>query len=56
MDKDLEVKTDMKMEVEEIRAKTDVQMRKSRAHDYIALILALGTVFLLWLFQWMGLY
>jgi len=31
-------------------------MKRSRIVDHIAIILALGTVFLLWSLQWMGLY
>jgi hypothetical protein len=39
-----------------IKAQTDAQMLRSKLNDYIAIILALGTVFILWLFQAMGLY
>ena len=42
--------------LEKIRKETQVQMQKSRAIDYIAIVLALGSVFILWLLQWMGLY
>ena len=35
---------------------TGDQMRRTRVVDYIAIVLALGTVFILWLLQWMGLY
>ena len=40
----------------EIKAQTDAQMLRSKLNDYIAIILALGTVFILWLLQAMGLY
>ncbi len=40
----------------EIKAQTDAQMVRAKLNDYIAIILALGTVFILWLLQAMGLY
>jgi hypothetical protein len=40
----------------EIKAQTDAQMLRAKLNDYIAIILALGTVFILWLLQAMGLY
>ncbi len=40
----------------EIKAQTDAQMLRAKLNDYMAIILALGTVFILWLFQAMGLY
>jgi fatty acid desaturase len=43
-------------ELEKIRSQTQAQMQKSRAIDYIAIVLALAAVFILWLLQWMGLY
>jgi hypothetical protein len=43
-------------ELQKIRKETQMQMQKSRAIDYIAIVLALGSVFILWLLQWMGLY
>jgi len=39
-----------------IKAQTEAQMLRSKLNDYIAIILALGTVFILWLLQFMGLY
>ena len=56
MSKNLEAKNHLIEEREKIQAQTDAQMRRARATDYIAIVLALGTVFILWLFQWMGLY
>lgn len=53
---DLEQKKDLEKEMEKIKAQTDVQMQRARATDYIAIVLALGTIFILWLLQWMGLY
>jgi hypothetical protein len=52
----LEQKRDLEEEMERIKAQTDAQMQRARATDYIAIVLALGTVFILWLLQWMGLY
>jgi hypothetical protein len=43
-------------EIEKVVVLTGDQMRRTRLVDYIAIVLALGTVFILWLFQWMGLY
>ncbi len=43
-------------EREKIKAQSEAQMMRSRVNDYVAIILALGTVFVLWLLQWMGLY
>ena len=56
MAKDLEQKMDLEEEMEKIKAQTDAQMQRARAVDYIAIVLALGTVFILWFLQWMGLY
>ena len=44
------------VEREKIKAQTEAQMMRSRVNDYVAIILALGTVFVLWFLQWMGLY
>ncbi|MBW2031241.1 MAG: hypothetical protein JRJ31_19455 [Deltaproteobacteria bacterium] len=43
-------------EIEEARAETQTQMLKARVNDYLAIILAVGTVILLWFLQWMGFY
>ena len=43
-------------EIEKARIQTKAEILRSRAIDYIAILLGLGAVFLLWLFQWMGLY
>ena len=56
MVEDLEQKKNLEEEMEKIKAQTDAQMQRARATDYIAIVLALGTVFILWLLQWMGLY
>ena len=39
-----------------IKAKTDAQLLRSKLNDYIAIVLALGTVIILWLLQMAGLY
>ena len=36
--------------------KTSPAEQRARVNDYVAIILAVGTVFLLWLLQLMGLY
>jgi thiamine monophosphate synthase len=43
-------------EHERIKAETETQMVRSRVNDYIAIALALGAVFILWILQMMGLY
>lgn len=53
-DKDIQKMNDA--EQEKIKAETTAAMLRSRVNDYIAIILALGTVFILWLLQLMGLY
>ena len=51
---------DKKISIEDEQAKikvdTDSQMLRAKLNDYIAIVLALGTVFILWLLQLMGLY
>lgn len=39
-----------------IKAETDAQMLRAKLNDYIAIVLALGTVLVLWLLQMAGLY
>ena len=57
MDKEIKVKEIyFDDEIQKIRAETQSQMQKSRAIDYIAIVLALGSVFILWFLQWIGLY
>ena len=43
-------------EYEKIKAETETQMLRARVNDYIAIALALGAVFILWVLQMMGLY
>jgi len=43
-------------EIEKARAETQTQMLKARVNDYLAIVLAVGTVILLWFLQWMGFY
>ena len=43
-------------EFEKTKTQTDTQMHKARLIDYIAIILGVGTVLILWLLQWAGLY
>ena len=51
------VKTvDSEEERRKIKADTEVQMRRARVNDYMAITLALGTVLILWLLQMIGLY
>ncbi|MEE9150752.1 MAG: hypothetical protein V3U20_02840 [Thermoplasmata archaeon] len=45
MAEDLEGKEDLEEEREKTRAQTEAQMLRSRVNDYVAIILALGTVF-----------
>ena len=46
----------MEEEREKIKAQTEAQMMRARVNDYLAIILALGTVLLLWGLQLMGFY
>ena len=46
-------RNDQSEEREKLLVLTGDQMRRSRIVDHIAIILVLGTVFILWLFQWM---
>ena len=39
-----------------IKAESDAQLLRSKLNDYIAIVLALGTVLILWLLQMAGLY
>lgn len=39
-----------------IKAETDARMLRAKLNDYIAIVLALGTVLILWLLQMAGLY
>jgi fatty acid desaturase len=43
-------------ELAKIKADTEAAMMRSRVNDYLAIVLALGTVLILWLSQMMGLY
>ena len=43
-------------EQDKIKAETEAQMMRARVNDYIAIALALGAVFILWILQMMGLY
>ena len=56
MTEDNKIKTEFDKEDEKIRAQTQAQLMRGRLNDYIAIVLAVGTVFLLWLLQWMGVY
>ena len=47
---------DSEEERRKIKADTEAQMRRARVNDYMAITLALGTVFILWLLQMIGLY
>lgn len=53
---DTEKEEDIQEEHDRIKAETEVQMLRSRVNDYIAIALALGAVFILWILQMMGLY
>ena len=45
-----------KEEEEQIKAQTAAQMKRGRVNDYVAIALAVSSVFVLWLLQLMGLY
>ena len=46
----------LQKERDKIKAETEKQMLRARINDYIAIALALGAVFILWLLQLMGVY
>ena len=46
----------IEQEIEKARNQTRAEIQRFNAIDYIVVLLGLGSVFLLWLFQWMGLY
>jgi len=56
MDEELKDDELFKEEHEKIKAETEAQMLRARVNDYIAIALALGAVFILWILQMMGLY
>ena len=47
---------DHQEERDKIKTQTQAQMVRSRLNDYIAIVLALGAVFILWFLQLLGLY
>ena len=56
MVQDPQTKAELEEEREKIKAQTEAQMMRARVNDYVAIVLALGTVFVLWALQWMGFY
>ena len=56
MNKEIKDEALLKEEHEKIKAETEAQMLRARVNDYIAIALALGAVFLLWILQMLGLY
>jgi hypothetical protein len=56
MDEEIKDRELLKEEHDRIRTETKAQMRRARVNDYIAIALALGAVFILWILQMMGLY
>jgi len=56
MTEDIEAKAELIEEDEKTKAQTQAMLMRGRLNDYVAIALAVGTVFILWLLQWMGLY
>jgi hypothetical protein len=56
MTEDIESKAVSNEEDAKIKAQTMAQLMRGRLNDYVAIVLAVGTVFILWLLQWAGLY
>lgn len=56
MAEDLEGKEGSEKNRDKSKTKTSPAEQRARVNDYVAIILAVGTVFLLWLLQSMGLY
>ncbi len=60
LDTDKEKDTDLDIEkqkkLQEGKALAETQLLRGRVNDYVAIVLAVGTVILLWFLQWLGLY
>lgn len=56
MGEEIKDKEFLQEEHDRIRSETEAQMLRTRVNDYIAIALALGAVFFLWILQMMGLY
>lgn len=56
MTEDNKTDAELNEEDEKIKAQTQAQLMRGRLNDYVAIVLAVGTVFILWLLQWAGLY
>lgn len=56
MAEDLKGKQGSKQGRDKSEKKVSPAEQRARVNDYIAIAFALGTVVLLWLLQWMGLY
>jgi len=56
MTEDIDVKSGLTEEDEKVEAQTMAQLMRGRLNDYVAIVLAVGTVFILWFLQWAGLY
>ena len=56
MTEEIKDKAESNEEDAKIQAQTMAQLMRGRLNDYVAIALAVGTVFILWLLQWAGLY
>jgi len=52
----VEIKKDNGEDLEKVAAESKVKLMRHRADDYIAMILGIGFVLILWLLQLMGVY
>jgi hypothetical protein len=43
-------------ELEKVRKQSEKKLQRHRVDDYVAIILAVGAVFILWLLQFAGVY
>lgn len=56
MKETLEIKRESEEDLEKVEAESKVKLMRHRADDYIAMILGVGFVFILWLLQLIGFY
>ena len=53
---DLDNKNTMDDDLQKVMAAAEAKQRRHRVDEYIAMVIAIGTVFILWFLQFVGLY
>jgi len=56
MREEIKKRLSIEHEIEKARIQTRAKVQQFRAIDYLAILLGLGAVLMLWLFQWLRLY